>query len=83
MSDLLEQLEQLIEAKVKALQSDNRLWGYEDIAHYCHRSKHTIINDYSKRPDFPNAIRFEKRGSPVYDPRHVKAWVMKHMEKAA
>jgi phage pi2 protein 07 len=83
MQELLDQLETLIEAKIKAMQSDTHLWTYEDIAHFCRRAKNTIINDYSKRPDFPRAIRFDKNGSPVYLPKDVKAWVLKHAERAA
>jgi hypothetical protein len=83
MSEILEQLETLIEAKIKSMQSESHLWDYDDIAHYCRRSKSTIMNNYSKRVDFPRAIRFDKNGSPVYEPKAVKAWARSHMERAA
>ena len=83
MSEILEQLEQLIEEKIKLLAMNERLWRYEDIAVYLGMTKSSIINTVSKYPNFPQAIRLDKKSQPRFDPKDIKRWALSHKEKRA
>jgi predicted DNA-binding transcriptional regulator AlpA len=83
MSELLEQLETLIEAKVSQLAMSERLWSYDDIATYLGLTKSSVVNNISKLPNFPQAIRLDKKSNPRFEPKDVKKWALSHKEKRA
>ena len=80
---LIEQLERLIDEKIRVISISDRLWNLEDIAIFLNRSKAHVVNVISKQPGFPMAIRLSRNDKPLYDPKDVKRWVLSHKEKTA
>jgi predicted DNA-binding transcriptional regulator AlpA len=81
-TSFFEQLEQMVEAKVKTLMDSDRLWSHERIAVYLDCSVRRVQDYFSKLPDFPQAIKI-KGGYPRYEPKEIKKWALSYKEKRA
>jgi hypothetical protein len=82
MMEVEKMIEQLIERlAAPTLPVSNDLWDTKYIGAYLKRSVTTVRDRIVVRPDFPKAVRLERRGDALYKAREVIAWAESHQEK--
>lgn len=80
-----EELLQAILQELKTAKMQNqRLWSLDDIAAYLNKSKVTVGQRITCKPDFPRPVKIPTSAGklgPLWYPEQVKAFVKKHQMK--
>lgn len=58
----IQQLEKVIRNLTPTVPLNRAIWSPDDVAEYLRVAKRTVVEHYSKQPDFPKAIQLPSKG---------------------